>query len=213
MATGYWIVRGDKTSCGGMVLEGSPNKIFAGHPVALQGGKVSCGKYPGAYHVRGGHPGDIVQGVPTASTLYSRSTCPCKAAFIPSQTWAIHGSYQESVPRAAASSQAQEVEQHAQAARKNAASATRDGAETQKEPEKEPQRETREITLTIGVFFDGTGNNAINTNNMLKACTAVHFSLTNPEAEGILGNARGAIMAYPAWGRLAIPGITAMCIG
>lgn len=44
----------------------------------------------------------------------------------------------------------------------------------------------REITLTIGVFFDGTGNNAVNTQNMLKAYTAGHYDLNDPEAESIL---------------------------
>lgn len=34
------------------------------------------------------------------------------------------------------------------------------------------KREKREITLTLGVFFDGTGNNAVNTVNMLKGCLA-----------------------------------------
>jgi hypothetical protein len=27
------------------------------------------------------------------------------------------------------------------------------------------------MTLTLGIFFDGTGNNAVNTRNMLAACT------------------------------------------
>lgn len=44
----------------------------------------------------------------------------------------------------------------------------------------------REITLTIGVFFDGTGNNAVNTQNMLKAYTAGQYDLNDPEAESIL---------------------------
>ncbi|MBF7997516.1 T6SS phospholipase effector Tle1-like catalytic domain-containing protein [Rahnella laticis] len=44
----------------------------------------------------------------------------------------------------------------------------------------------REITLTMGVFFDGTGNNALNTQNNLKAYTAGHYDLNDPEAESIL---------------------------
>ncbi|WHQ77231.1 DUF2235 domain-containing protein [Pantoea sp. Lij88] len=59
-----------------------------------------------------------------------------------------------------------EPEQHAQAAKK--------------------EKPAREITLTIGVFFDGTGNNAVNTQNMLKAYTAGHYNLDDPEAESIL---------------------------
>ncbi|CNK24806.1 PAAR domain-containing protein [Yersinia mollaretii] len=94
MSMGYWIVKGDKTSCGGLVHEGMPERTFANHPVAVNGSKVSCGKHPGNYSVGGGHPGEIVHGHYVASTLYSRSTCPCKAFFIPSQTWASHGPYQ-----------------------------------------------------------------------------------------------------------------------
>lgn len=44
----------------------------------------------------------------------------------------------------------------------------------------------REITFTIGVFFDGTGNNAANTQSVLKAYTARHYDLNDPEAESIL---------------------------
>lgn len=57
------------------------------------------------------------------------------------------------------------------------------------EPEQHAQaakKKKREITLTIGVFFDGTGNNAVNTQNMLKAYTAGHYDLNDPEAESIL---------------------------
>lgn len=66
-----------------------------------------------------------------------------------------------------------EPEQHAQTAKKHASQS--------------PQKEKREITLTLGIFFDGTGNNSANTDNMLKACTARHYNLADSEAEGILG--------------------------
>lgn len=123
MATGYWIVKGDKTSCGGIVHEGMPERQFAGHPIAVNGSKVSCGKHPGSYSVGGGHPGEIVYGHYVASTLYSRSTCPCKAFFIPSQTWASHGPYQEvqlqaASSRASVDSPVAEPQQFAQVAKK-----------------------------------------------------------------------------------------------
>lgn len=95
MSWGYWIVQGDKTTCGGIVLEGHPNgMMFAGNRQASSGCKVSCGKHAGTYSIGGGHPGDFIHGTPSASTLYSRSTCPCRAFFIPSQKWAKHGLYQ-----------------------------------------------------------------------------------------------------------------------
>lgn len=129
MALGYWIIKGDKTSCGGSVLEGHPRGQKFGrnrNPQAVQGNKVSCGKHPGVYSVNGGHPGEIIHGCLAASTLYSRSTCPCNAFFIPSQTWAKHGSYQDypikAVPASAVKARPdafQETEQHAQDVKKH----------------------------------------------------------------------------------------------
>lgn len=187
MSIGYWIVKGDKTSCGGKVLDGHPHGARFGKnqlQQAVNGSPVSCGKHPGTYMIAGGHPGDIIHNCLGASTLYSRSTCPCQARFIPSQVpWAWHVAYQDDpTPSSSTSSAAddQEPPQHAQAARKKPA------AESQQNEEKQ-QKATREITLTIGVFFDGTGNNAINTDNMLQACTAHNYNLNDAEAEGILG--------------------------
>lgn len=95
MSWGFWIIKGDKTSCGGSVLESHPNGIqFGLYKQAVQGCKVSCGKHSGIYSIIGGHPGELIHGCLAASTLYSRSTCPCRAFFIPSQTWAKHGVFQ-----------------------------------------------------------------------------------------------------------------------
>lgn len=44
----------------------------------------------------------------------------------------------------------------------------------------------RHVTLVLGIFFDGTGNNAVNTHNMLEACSAQHFDIDSPDAESIL---------------------------
>ena len=99
MNLGFWIVKGDKTTCGGSVLEGHSRGQKFGpnlNPQAVQGSKVSCGKHPGIYSIRGGHPGEIIHGSLAASTLYSRSTCPCGALFIPTHTWAKHGPCQDS---------------------------------------------------------------------------------------------------------------------
>jgi len=116
MGFGYWIVKGDRTSCGGVVLNGRPERKIGKNNsyVAVNGSPVSCGKHPGTYSVGGGHPGDIIHGCYAASTLYSRSTCPCKAFFVPSQTFMSHGPYQAS-QRASASV---EPAQHAQSAKR-----------------------------------------------------------------------------------------------
>ncbi|MEY8711632.1 PAAR domain-containing protein [Mangrovibacter phragmitis] len=118
MATGFWIVQGDKTTCGGSVLTGHPEGKLIGPNLNRQatvGCLVSCGKHPGKYSVAGGYPGEYIHGQLAASTLYSRSTCPCKAFFIPTHTFMRHGPYQE--PQRA--SAPVEPEQHAQAAKRS----------------------------------------------------------------------------------------------
>jgi len=181
MATGYWLMMGDKTTCGGQILEGTGRKKFTGKHAAMNGFKVSCGKHPGVYRIAGGHPGHTMDGNSFASTLYSSSTCPCRAQFIPSVTIATHSFYQGDAPGVTSSAIPADSKpaQYAQAARENGVA----------EPQHaQPRRkEAREITLTLGVFFDGTGNNAVNTDNMLKACTAAHYRLANTDAENILG--------------------------
>lgn len=127
MATGYWVVKGDKTTCGGSVLTGHPNGKQIGpnrNRQATVGCTVSCGKHPGTYSVAGGYPGEYIHGQLAASTIYSHSTCPCKAFFIPTHTFMSHGPYQAPVkttPAAAvktAPAPIQEPEQHTQAAKK-----------------------------------------------------------------------------------------------
>ena len=115
------------------------------------------------------------EGRPLAGSLDSVSGCPCRSQLIPS----ITDSYEKesapavrslSVPAAGATQFGQsarreeEPEQHAQAAKKK----------------------KREITLTIGVFFDGTGNNADNSAARQKVCTGEHFGLSDADAQSAL---------------------------
>ncbi|WP_052118437.1 phospholipase effector Tle1 domain-containing protein [Erwinia oleae] len=44
----------------------------------------------------------------------------------------------------------------------------------------------QEVTLVVGIFFDGTGNNAVNVRNMLAACSGEHFRIDNEDVESIL---------------------------
>lgn len=128
MATGFWVVQGDKTTCGGSVLTGHPKGKKIGpnqNRQATVGCQVSCGKHPGKYSVAGGYPGEYIHGQLAASTIYSRSTCPCKAFFIPTHTFMRHGPYQAPVKATSApvetkavSEPAQGPEQHAQVAKK-----------------------------------------------------------------------------------------------
>ncbi|MDQ6192169.1 PAAR domain-containing protein [Klebsiella pneumoniae] len=47
MAIGHFLFRGDKTACGGRILEGCPNHQFFDKDMACEGHKVTCGKHPG----------------------------------------------------------------------------------------------------------------------------------------------------------------------
>lgn len=128
MSIGFWVVKGDKTTCGGSVLTGHPKGKQIGPNLNRQatvGCQVSCGKHPGIYSVAGGYPGEYIHGQLAASTIYSRSTCPCKSFFIATHTFMKHGPYQEpvkatsaSVETKAVSEPVQEPQQHAQVAKK-----------------------------------------------------------------------------------------------
>ncbi|MFP3631790.1 hypothetical protein SB776_34875, partial [Burkholderia sp. SIMBA_045] len=61
--------------------------------------------------------------------------------------------------------------------------------------------------LTIGVFFDGTGNNANNTTDRQAVCTGEHFGMNDAETESVLqqcirlnrgvsGTAAGSYLGY-----------------
>ncbi|WP_455812626.1 phospholipase effector Tle1 domain-containing protein [Pseudomonas graminis] len=170
MAKGYFLRVGDKTTCGGEILTGSPTVSWRGKKAALEGSQVTCGKNPGVmYCINGGTTKIRASGRPMAGTLDSVSTCPCLATFIHS----IPDGYDKEPgsirPRPIAPidislfapSQADVPQQYAQSAK----------------------RKPHEITLTIGVFFDGTGNNADNTTGSLAACSGEHFGMNNADAQ------------------------------
>ncbi|WP_456311067.1 phospholipase effector Tle1 domain-containing protein [Serratia proteamaculans] len=173
MAIGYYLCIGDKTTCGGQILTGDPSFSWYGKDAALEGSAVSCGKNPGVtYQIFGGTPDMWTDGRALAGTLDSISSCPCRATFIPS----IPDCYEKEPATAVRFQPAPaagtlpfgqngrhdaEPEQYAQATKKK----------------------QREITLTIGVFFDGTGNNAHNTAASLEACTGEHFGMNNADAQ------------------------------
>ncbi|MBP2155062.1 phospholipase effector Tle1 domain-containing protein [Erwinia rhapontici] len=170
MAKGYFLRVGDKTSCGGEVLSGHSTVFLRGAELPREGSLVSCGKNPGmTYSIISG-PGKIrVGGMPLAGTLDSVSSCPCGATFISSIPDG-YGKEPASVTQRKpepielslfAPSQADVPQQHAQSAK----------------------TKRREITLTIGVFFDGTGNNAHNTAESLVACSGEHFGMSNGDAQ------------------------------
>ncbi len=84
MAIGYVIRMGDKTSCGGQVLEGNPGFLIDGMPQARQGDSVSCGVTGQTYRIIGGIQDIFTEGGLAAGSLDSVSSCPCQATLLPS---------------------------------------------------------------------------------------------------------------------------------
>ncbi|MBV4454312.1 MULTISPECIES: PAAR domain-containing protein [Pseudomonas] len=84
MIEGYFIGKGDKTSCGGEVLDGDPRVDIHGLLHAREGDRVTCGKHEGTYQILGGISHFESHGKLVAGTLDSFSSCPCRAKLIPS---------------------------------------------------------------------------------------------------------------------------------
>ncbi|MCY1398033.1 hypothetical protein D9M71_130590 [compost metagenome] len=76
MAIGYYIGLGDKTACGGQVLEGDRGISWDGVIHALEGHLVSCAKDGKAYQIYGGVSSFTSNGRRVAGTLDSFSGCP-----------------------------------------------------------------------------------------------------------------------------------------
>lgn len=92
MSVGYFIGLGDKTECGGVVLEGDYGISWDGVIHALEGHKVSCGKDKKTYEILGGVSSFTTDGRRVAGTLDSFSGCPCRAQLLPSVlTASYHG--------------------------------------------------------------------------------------------------------------------------
>jgi hypothetical protein len=195
MAKGFFLYHLDKTTCGGRILSGAPDETYTIGGIERQqvreGDPVTCGKHAGRFRVCGGM-GDTyeVNGVlkEWAGSLDSYSSCPCRARFVPSvesHTYESDCNAGRVAERArAAEREARQSGEHAQAAKKK-----------------------REITLTIGVFFDGTGNNANNSGDRQAACTGERYGMNDAEAvsaleqcirlnRGVSGSAAGSYLGY-----------------
>jgi uncharacterized Zn-binding protein involved in type VI secretion len=83
-AEGFYLVQGDKTTCGGRIITGAEDHTLFDKPVAREQDSVTCGKHTGLYKIAGGIDNDTIHGRRMAGTLDSYSSCPCKAKFIPS---------------------------------------------------------------------------------------------------------------------------------
>nr|WP_180203512.1 PAAR domain-containing protein [Pseudomonas sp. SbOxS1]NYU03228.1 PAAR domain-containing protein [Pseudomonas sp. SbOxS1] len=100
MTKGYFIRKGDKTSCGGEVLDTDTRIMMYGFAHARAGDPVSCGKNDETYEIVGGISFFDSHGRLAAGSLDSRSSCPCKAGLLPSFTNVSYESTQGSAPQA-----------------------------------------------------------------------------------------------------------------
>lgn len=101
MPEGYFIGFGDKTTCGGTVINGDPRVTMFGLQHACEGDYVTCGKHPGTYQILGGISHIKSHDRLMAGTLDSFSSCPCQARFIPSVYTVTYDNegYEPPVPR------------------------------------------------------------------------------------------------------------------
>jgi hypothetical protein len=99
-AEGFYLVQGDKTTCGGRITTGAEDHTLFDKPVAREQDSVTCGKHAGLFKIAGGIDNDTIHDRRMAGTLDSYSTCPCKAKFIPSM---MDDTYEKSSAGAAAS--------------------------------------------------------------------------------------------------------------
>lgn len=91
MSIGYFIGQGDKTTCGGEVLDGDNRINIHGLLHACEGDRVTCGKDGATYKIVGGISFMNSHGRLMAGTLDSHSNCPCKSELIPSVLSAKYG--------------------------------------------------------------------------------------------------------------------------
>lgn len=99
MSIGYYKGLGDKTECGGEVIEGDSTISWDGLIHSLEGHLATCGKDLNSYPIRGGVSSFTNNGRRVAGTLDSFSGCPCSARLLPSVTTASYeGEVSPSLP-------------------------------------------------------------------------------------------------------------------
>lgn len=179
MADGYFIRKDDRTSCGGIALDPLIPVYVFGMAVCREGDPVTCGVTGLTYGIVGGISHIVSYDKRVAGTLDSVSGCPCRAAFEPSQTSVVYGN--DHVPESVASVAAPGLAPGQRPGQGGTALDKSGGNEIEKddnhhsdseiEEEEEEVEQEQLITLRIGVFFDGTGNNQANSESVA-GCTA-----------------------------------------
>lgn len=141
MSTGRFIVMGDKTTCGGVVIEGDPNQTIMGKPTACEGHKVTCGKDGKVYVITGGINSYWVMFPKAAGDLDSYSTCNCRARLIPSSSAMTYNHVSSTLGATHSAIEPEQPMQYAQSAKKaNHSEFVHKDPEPQAEPQPEPRQ-------------------------------------------------------------------------
>jgi uncharacterized Zn-binding protein involved in type VI secretion len=187
MPIGYYIRLYDKTSCGGLVVEATSGMGLHGLDKSREGDAVKCGVDGKTYRIEGGISHMTSDGIRLAGTLDSVSSCPCKARLEPSLFCATYENEESLAAVAGRPFSAAGYRHGAPVAATPPPLNARRTADAQREQDLEEEEEEVEqeqlITLRLGVFFDGTGNNQANSETVA-GCMARDVGLEN-EAEEI----------------------------
>lgn len=79
MTKGHFIRLGDKTTCGGEVMEADTRVMMFGFAHAREGDRVTCGVDGETYTIQGGVSYINSHGRLVAGSLDSFSSCPCRS--------------------------------------------------------------------------------------------------------------------------------------
>ncbi|MFK3796689.1 PAAR domain-containing protein [Pseudomonas sp. NPDC088444] len=182
MAEGYFIRKGDKTSCGGVVIDAHSGVNMFGIDHAREGDRVTCGVDGKIYTIVDGIDYIVSHGKRVAGSLDSYSSCPCRATLNPSL---FKSSYESKANHVAARSVPGYPPAPMASVRPPPANVQREimPANLELEEEEEEVEQEQLITLRLGVFFDGTGNNQANSESVA-GCMARDVGLEN-EADAI----------------------------
>lgn len=86
MGYGFFLVIGDKKTCGGKIVSGCIEHTIHGQPTACEGDQYICGVDKKLYQIVGGQPGYFIHDRRAAGTAHSVGMCPCKCRFIHSHS-------------------------------------------------------------------------------------------------------------------------------
>lgn len=98
MRKGYYLRKGDRTTCGGYIMDGDSTFKLYGIPRAREGDEVTCGVDGKTYHIHGGISFMKRHGRRLAGTLDSVSSCGCRAGLMNSTCQGSYTTHRDADP-------------------------------------------------------------------------------------------------------------------